>query len=378
MTEEIVQTPREYWAEVAVRLARPVLTNLAARTLRQNMPVEKQPGTQAESSTHLEALGRLLAGIAPWLELGEEESKPWTDLTLEAVDAATDPASPDFCNFGQPRQSLVDAAFLAQAFLRAPNALGKRLDERVRRNVAAALRETRRTTPAFCNWILFSAMVEAGLCLLEGEWDQVRVDYALRTLETWYKGDGVYGDGPHFHADYYNSFVILPMLVDITDRVPVEFPMTDFRERIGVRAVRHAAQQERLISPEGTFPPLGRSLAYRFGALQVLAQMALRGTLPESVPPGQARCAMTAVIRRMIEAPGTFDAQGWLRIGFCGAQPGIGEHYISTGSLYLCAAGLLPLGLPAEAPFWAEADAPWTGLKAWTGQPFPLDKAIGG
>ena len=59
------------------------------------------------------------------------------------------------------------------------------------------------------------------------------------------------------------------------------------------------------------------------------------------------RGALTAIIRRSIEAPGTFDADGWLRIGFCGHQPGVGETYISTGSLYLCAVGLLPLGLAA-------------------------------
>ena len=34
-------------------------------------------------------------------------------------------------------------------------------------------------------------------------------------MNTWYKGDGVYGDGPPFHWDYYNSFVIQPMLLNI-------------------------------------------------------------------------------------------------------------------------------------------------------------------
>ena len=42
------------------------------------------------------------------------------------------------------------------------------------------------------------------------------------------------------------------------------------------------------------------------------------------------------MIRRTLEAPDTFDKEGWLQIGFCGHQPGVGETYISTGSLYLC------------------------------------------
>jgi hypothetical protein len=75
----------------------------------------------------------------------------------------------------------------------------------------------------------------------------------------------------------------------------------------------------------------------------------------------------------MIEAPGTFDAQGWLRIGFAGHQPGLGEGYISTGSLYLCAAGLLPLGLPPAHPFWAAPAQPWSALRIWQGDDMPCD-----
>ncbi len=142
------------------------------------------------------------------------------------------------------------------------------------------------------------------------------------------------------------------------------------------RARRYAAILERLVGPDGTFPAIGRSLAYRCGAFHLLAQMALRHALPDGVTPAQARGALTAVIRRSIDVPGTFDANGWLRIGLCGHQPGIGETYISTGSLYLCAVGLLPLGLPAADEFWSAAPQPWTSVRAWSGQPFPIDRAL--
>jgi hypothetical protein len=147
-------------------------------------------------------------------------------------------------------------------------------------------------------------------------------------------------------------------------------------ERIRSRAQRYAAVQERLISPEGTFPPLGRSLAYRFGAFQTLAQMSLRRELPAPLIPAQVRCALTAVIRRTIEAPGTYDPGGWLTIGFCGHQPEIGETYISTGSLYLCSVVFLPLGLPADDPFWC-GEAEWTSRRAWSGNAFAIDSALG-
>nr|WP_025850878.1 DUF2264 domain-containing protein [Paenibacillus ehimensis] len=374
---------RDYWLQTMQRIARPVLEALSQRKLKERMPVEAKLDDR-ELYTYLEAYGRLLAGIAPWLEHGpgtgaEGELRcEYVRLAQLAMDAATDPQSPDRMNFAEGYQPIVDAAFLAHAILRAPTALWSGLDDRVKANVKEALRATRSRKPWFNNWLLFAAMIEAALCVVgDDSWDPMRIDYALKQHEQWYLGDGMYGDGPEYHADYYNSFVIQPMLLDLLDAVGDRYPeWAGLRERVQRRAVRHAAVQERSISPEGTFPVVGRSLAYRFGAFQLLAQMALREQLPDDVVPAQVRCALTAVMRRMIEAPGTFDAGGWLTIGFCGHQPEIGEPYISTGSLYLCAAVFLPLGLPADRPFWQDAAADWTSRKAWSGGYTPADHAL--
>jgi hypothetical protein len=205
----------------------------------------------------------------------------------------------------------------------------------------------------------------------------MRVDFALRQHEQWYKGDGIYGDGPQFHWDYYNAFVIQPMLVDVHAAVAGLDGVWDRQgEEVRRRAARWAAVQERLIAPDGSFPVIGRSIAYRCGAFQSLAQAALLGLLPPELPPAQARCALDAVIRRTLAAPGTFDGDGWLRIGLCGHQPSLGEGYISTGSLYLCATAFLPLGLPPEHPFWSGPDLPWTGRRAWSGEDLAADHAI--
>ena len=116
--------------------------------------------------------------------------------------------------------------------------------------------------------------------------------------------------------------------------------------------------------------------AYRCGAFHLLAQAALHRRLPEDVHPAQVRGALTAVVKKSMSPPETFDAEGWLRIGFCGHQPGIGERYISTGSLYLCAVGLLPLGLPESDEFWVAPPQPWTSVRAWSGREFPIDHAL--
>jgi hypothetical protein len=384
-TEQASTAERAYWVDVLTRLANPFLTNLAEQRLKERMPVEAATGLMAERRdyTHLEALGRLLAGIAPWLELdsvsGEEGQlrEQYSALARRALDAATDPSSRDFMNFTKGGQPLVDTAFLAQAILRAPKALWSRLDARTQSNVITALKATRVIKPGFSNWLMFSAMIEAALASLGQQWDQMRVDYAVRQHEQWYKGDGTYGDGPEFHWDYYNSFVIQPMLIDVLGAVAKQTTAwSEFYQRVLTRARRYAVIQERMISPEGTFPAIGRSITYRFGAFHLLGQLALMRQLPTELKPSQVRYAMTAVIRRMIEAPGTFDKDGWLTIGFCGHQPSLGERYISTGSLYLCSVGLLPLGLPAADDFWSGRQLEWTAKRIWSGQDMPADHAL--
>ena len=374
-----VETDRSSWVRTLEKLADPVLRNLAAGTLKRSMPVECVTGNPAERRkvTHLEALGRLLAGIAPWLEATlpagpeHEVQQRHRELARAAIHMGTDPKSPDFLNFHEGSQPLVDAAFLGQAVLRAPVELGKKLEPAAQRNLAAGLAASRAITPGFNNWILFSATVEAALATLGEPWDALRIEYAVRQHQQWYVGDGVYGDGPQFHFDYYNSFVIQPMLVDVLRNIAPHARTWDrYLPETLARAKRYAAIQERLIAPDGSYAAVGRSIAYRCGAFHLLAQMALLGHMP------RVRAPLTAVIRRTLEAPGTFDADGWLTIGLCGHQPHLGEPYISTGSLYLCSTALLPLGLPGTDPFWSSPAEPWTAQRLWRGEDAPADHAL--
>lgn len=368
---------RTYWLNTMLKIAEPVLVHLAEGRLARSMPHEGLKERRIYAP--LEAFGRTLAGIAPWLETGSEASlrARFADLARAGLDMATNPASPDYMNFSEGDQPIVDAAFLAQGILRASTELWEKLPERVRQQVAQALKQTRTRKPCFNNWLLFSAMIEAALRRMGEDWDPMRIDYALKQHEQWYAGDGAYCDGPHFHWDYYNSFVIHPMLIDLLDEIGTEDPeWARMKEPVLKRAQRYGEILERLISPEGTFPPVGRSLAYRFGVFHLLAQLALQDRLPVTLPAPQVRSALTAVIRNMTEAEGTFDENGWLHIGFCGHQPWIGESYITTGSLYLCTVVFLPLGLDAKAPFWSGAPADWTARKIWSGGQAAIDRAL--
>ena len=376
---------REIWVSIAYKVSQPVLYNLSQNTLKKNMPVEQRGETHPEYKNYgdrtkfayLEAFCRTLSGIAPWLELADDNTtegimrKELRELSIKSITNAMNPAAADYMSFDVGNQALVEAAYLAQTFLRAPTNLWGKLDKETQNRIADELIKTRQVRPNKSNWLLFSAVVETFLYKFGYSYDQMRVDYPVRQFEKWYKGDGVYGDGEPFHWDYYNSYVIQPMLVDITSVFEKQFP--GMNQVVLKRSQRYAEVMERLISPEGTIPPIGRSLQYRTATLQSLSQMVLLKKLPESLKEGQVRAAMTAVIQRMMTQKGTYDANGWLKIGFCGSQPEIGEPYTCTGSLYICTNGFLALGLPANDSFWTSPSESWTAKKAWNGVKIPQD-----
>ena len=374
---------RAVWVASLDRVARPVMEALAKGELRATMPIESQGTLESRlTCTHLEAFGRVMVGITPWLALGEDSTPEgrlrgeYIRLAVAGLKNAVDPASPDRLNFNEGRQPLVDAAFLAQGLLRAP-IIWERSDEVTRQRLLDALRSSRVIKPSETNWLFFSAMVEAALKEFGSEWEYERIAYAFKRFTEWYKGDGFYGDGPAFHLDYYNSFVIQPMMMTILDVLKKHnAPDASFADKQVARYSRYAAHQERMISPEGTYPITGRSIAYRFGAFQALSDAAYRHLLPKEVAPAAVRSALTKVIARQTNAPETFDGQGWLHVGICGHQPSTGERYISTGSLYLCCGGYIALGLPATDPFWSAPAELWTNAKAWSGIDIPVDKAL--
>jgi hypothetical protein len=143
---------RKQWLAIVERVSQPLLEAISRQKLRATMPVECAKGQEEASreSTHLQAVGRLLCGLAPWIEAdagsdpAEEalrtQYREWARL---AIKYGCDPNSPDALNFGNNQQSVVDAAFLALAVVRAPNQLGTMLDDAAKENLVHRLVETR-------------------------------------------------------------------------------------------------------------------------------------------------------------------------------------------------------------------------------------------
>ena len=376
---------RAAWLGLLGRVARPPLAALAEGRLRRDVDRGDPPlgGPSREPFMVLEALARTLGGISPWLaaDAGGDAERALRDdlrgLAVRAIAVALDPDSPDAAAFDgrAGSQTAVDAAVLCYAFLRAPEVLWEPLAGGDKARFLDGLRATRAMVSPRNNHLLFAAMNETWLRLAGADdWDPVRVDYALLAHEARYAGDGLYLDGTEFHLDYYNSLVIVPWTLEICRaHAGYDWRWDRLGERVVVHLKRVSAILERLVAPDGSFPPVGRSLTYRCGVFTALALSALRHELPDGVSPGQARAALTAVIGRTLGAPGTFTEGGWLTPGLCGRQPALAEGYINVGSLYACSWAFGPLGLPPDDPFWAEPPRAWTQKRLWSGGEVPID-----
>ena len=380
------KTDRRVWVQTMTRIAAPVLENLAAGTLKQNMPFESlslEPLRREVS--YLEAVGRTICGIAPWLELGPDNTEEgqlrahFINLVVKGLKNAVNPQSADYLVFDNRfPQPLVDAAFLAEGILRAPTQIWNRLDKQTQEWLVNEWKKSRSIKPFESNWLLFASIIETALLEFTGDYDAERLNCGVRRFrDEWYKGDAWYGDGKYFHLDYYNSLVIHPMLTEVLAVMQKHgLQEANFLPQQQRRHGHFAQQLERMISPEGSYPVIGRSIAYRLGSFHALADAALLHLLPAEINPAQVRCALTAVMQRQFNQPHTFDTNGWLRVGYAGSQINMGEEYINTGSIYLCMAAFLPLGLPEMDAFWTNPPVDWTALKAWHGVDVGSDHAI--
>lgn len=382
---ETVANDRSYWVNVLSKMAEPILSNISRGEFRKNMPIVVSPifDNRDPSVGYLEAFARLLAGMAPWLGLADDETeegklrKKFREQALLGIQHGVEPSSRDYFLWDTKltNQPLVDAAYLAQAFLRGPKSLWEPLPERTKAQVIEEFTKLRKVKPNESNWLLFAATVETFLYVVGAAYSRERIDYALHKFDNeWYVGDGWYSDGPRFSFDHYNGYVIHCMQVEcLQHNITADQKYVDMYDRAYNRMQRYAHHLERMIAPDGSFLVVGRSSTYRTAAFQPLASVVLGNKIPKNLSKGQIRAALTAVMKHIfIES--TFDATGWLTMGVIGAsQSNLADYYTNVGSMYMTSLSFLPLGLPAQDEFWTVAPEKWTSQKVFNGEKFPRD-----
>jgi hypothetical protein len=381
---------RAYLLQLLRQMAEPVLEPMAKGELKKKFVLELSPTWDGRdpSVAYLECFGRLMSGIAPWLALPADatpEGRLRQRLQQQALQSyanAVDPSSPDYLTWKGHGQALVDSAYFTNALMRAPKVLWEPLDATTKARIVAEIKGLRRIEVPYINWLLFAAMNEAWLLSIGEEHDPMRMNGAIRKINEWYVGDGWIKDGADFHFDYYCSYVMYPMLLEILEVLAAtKAPFWNAKPeellaQATKRAQRYCEHLERFVGPEGSYPPIGRSLTYRTAVFQPLALLAWRKQLPASLPEGQVRSALHAAHVAIWGGPSNFGREGFLTIGFRGPQPELGDWYSNNGSMYIAAAGLLALGLPASDSYWTAPAQEWTQKKAFGGSRFPKDYAV--
>ena len=388
-------TDREIWADICWQMSEPVLRNMAEGKLQQNMVLELSPtwDNRDKKVAYMETFARLMAGVAPWLNLPDDDTpeckqrqqlRKWA---RQAYTNAVDPESPDYLGWNSGGQTLVDAAYLVESLYRGYDSLWVPLSDVTKQRYIKELQGLHRYDPPYTNWHLFVAMEECFLMYVGATYDQYRIHMAMNKVEEWYIGDGWYSDGPAFAFDYHNADVIQPMYLECLEMINAKkgndtWMVRNLGNRNGSKAryaevlkrmQKFSVILERFISPEGTYPVFGRSIPYRLAVLQPLAQLAWRQQLPQELHNGQVRAAMTAVAKNMFYKANNFNEGGYLTIGFMGNHPNVADWYTNNGSLYMTSLAFMPLGLPATHDFWTAPAEKWTSKKAWEGDDFPKD-----
>lgn len=379
----VEKTDRQVWADLCYKISQPVLENMSKGNFQKDFPLELSPTWDGRDTkvAYLETFARLMAGISPWLALPDDgtpegkQRKQLHEWAIQAYKNAVDPNSPDkitwLTNTSQP---LCDASYLVESFMRAPEATWGQLDEVTKKRYIEGLKSLRTIRPAYNNWLLFRAMVEVFFMSIGEDVDEYALSVGLQKMSEWYLSDGWYSDGPEYAMDYYNSYVMHPMMVEVVEMCKKHKFSTPISLDLAVKRMnRFNTILERFISPEGAYPAVGRSVIYRIGAFQTLAMSAWKYGLPKDLTNGSVRSALTCVMKRMFAVDGNFDDKGYLRLGFAGHQPNLANYYSDNGSLYMTSLVFMPLGLPADHPFWTAPAEPWTSQKAWSGQEFPED-----
>jgi hypothetical protein len=381
---------REKWINIMIKIISPIIDNLSNNLLKQNWKVEYSPKWDGRNKdvAYLEAFGRLLWGITPWLILPDDNTnetilrKSIKEKIMKCIKNGFNNKSNDYFINPHESQNLVDCAYIAQSFIKGKNILWDPLDNNTKESIINVFKNLKKHYKLHNNWILFTAMIETFFIIINNDPDYFKIQIAIEKIDKWYVGDGWYKDGENFHMDYYNSYVIHSMLIDICGVLKNNINKnisSEYKQKYELfleRMHRYSEFLERIISVDGSFPPIGRSITYRTAVFQSLSHTVLIGRISNKLTYGQIKGGLNAVINNFFNGNQNFDNNGYLVLGFNGHQPEIADVYSNSGSMYICTTIFLPLGLPNTHEFWNCEISDWTQKKALKGLSFTNDHYI--
>ncbi len=268
----------------------------------------------------------------------------------------TDPASPHYWGpDASYHQHHVEMGLMAIALQLASRELWEPLGPAERAQVLAWFGTCRGSGIVNNNHLFMSVHILEFLARhgAEHRTDRAVVTAHLNQLETMHRGGGWFEDGINQAFDHYNAYafhfygLMWAHLHGARD--------ADRAARWRAWARPFVADYQHFFAASGEHPAFGRSIAYRFNALNVFGLALLEDCT--DVAPGVLRRLCTRSLDFFLSRP-IYTAQGALGPGFTDVFPRIIEPYSAPASPYWAAKGFTPLLLPPSHPFWTAPEGP--------------------
>lgn len=347
---------RDHWAAVADHLLLSLRPHFSSTRSRVQLPgLVSSHGTDSDG---LEGFARSFMLYAFRMR-GEGGVDPlgFTAWYRDGLVAGTDPANSE--RWPLPSavgQAKVEAASIALGLQLTRAWLWDTLDAVEQQHVVAWLADAPAGWYPDNNWLWFRITVETFLASVGGPHDPARIAADLATIESYYRADGWYADGPTRAFDYYCGWAmhLYPLLWTAStgaDAFGAGALEPVFRARLTEFLDDHAA----LIGADGLPVLQGRSLIYRFAVAAPLWMGAITGAT--RVPLGTLRRGASGMLRAFLDR-GAVDERGLLSVGLLDEWPAMAQSYSGSGSPYWAAKGFLGLALPADHEVWTAVEEP--------------------
>ncbi|WP_424005384.1 DUF2264 domain-containing protein (plasmid) [Haloarcula salina] len=354
---------REDFQGAARRLTEPLLEHFSPgrARVRPTATGAHFPDVSAE----LEGFARPLWGLVPLGVHGEFDH--WPRFRTGLING-TDPSHEEYWGEADDySQKLVEMAAIGVGLALTPEHLWDPLSEAERERLVTWLNQINDAELYDCNWLFFRVMVNMGLRSVGARHDWDRTQSSLDRLETFYRGEGWYTDGPEGDqspVDYY-----LPWAMHFYGLLYAAVVGEDDAERAArfrTRAETFATTHVHWFDETGRALPFGRSLTYRFAQAAFWGGLAYAGVEPFSW--GTVRGLWARNVRWWLNQP-IFTDGGLLSVGYRYPTLKVSETYNSPNSPYWAMKAFLPLALDREHPFWQADEEPLPELPETTTQP---------
>lgn len=348
--------------------ARRLLEPLAAlmQPGRADLPIIGPASDHDAQADRLESFARPMLLAAFWLQAIDRdgnvsaENRAFRDRIAawfhQGLALGTDPAHPQYwgpdANYHQHH---VEMGLMAIALQFARESLWEPLAPVIKDQVAAWFGTCRGGGIVNNNHLFMSVHILEFLRTIghEHRTDATVIEHHLDQLETMHRGGGWFEDGINQAYDHYNAYAFhfygLCWARLHGHRDPARAERWRGWARLFIDDYQH------FFAASGEHPAFGRSIMYRFNAVNVFGLGAAEGC--SDLPPGRLRRLCLNNIAFFLNRPITQE-QGCLAFGWLDHFEDLAEAYSCAASPYWAAKGFALLLIPPDQPFWTAPDTP--------------------